>query len=509
MTIRLPHNYTARPYQENIWRAMRDGAKRACCVWHRRSGKDKTFLNIMTIRAHKRIGAYYYFFPTYQQGRRILWDGMDREGFKFLNHIPESLREKTNSTEMKVTLKCGSIIQVVGTDNYDSIMGTNPLGCVFSEYSLQDPGAWDYIRPILVENEGWALFNYTPRGRNHGFELFEMARKNPEWFCELLTVDDTHSIPLSAIDSERQAGMEEAVVQQEFWCSFDAALQSCFFADTLARHKECNPGSLGYLDGDAAWHEDRVGTTEIWDFPYYRQDDFNGRRWKHRYAIGSDVAEGLGGDHDFSVAYVYDRLTDRFVARMRSNRIDAHLWGDHLNRLSTFYDRAIICPERTGAGISTVFRLLELNGNLYFKTKPAVAGKDITKVYGWPNQSTADAYYLAGNLKAYFANTASNIPDAKLLDEAASYIKTEGGKLDHDDGFKSDCVVAAGCALEGSLFLPGPPELMPLSAPVRRPPADMSEVAALERQQIEKEFMDQFQATEDGIREVLDSWRDE
>ena len=35
----------------------------------------------------------------------------------------------------------------------------------------QEHGNREYLRPILVENEGWALFIYTPRGRNHGHAI--------------------------------------------------------------------------------------------------------------------------------------------------------------------------------------------------------------------------------------------------------------------------------------------------------------------------------------------------
>ena len=72
-----------------------------------------------------------------------------------------------NVTEMKIKLKNGSLFQVVGTDNIDSVVGTNPIVCVFSEYSLQDKRAWEFIRPILRENDGIAIFIYTPRGKTH------------------------------------------------------------------------------------------------------------------------------------------------------------------------------------------------------------------------------------------------------------------------------------------------------------------------------------------------------
>jgi len=122
--------------------------------------KDKSYINVVAKEAMKTVGIYYYFFPTYSQGRKILWDGLDRDGFKFLDHIPGAIRaKKPNEAEMKITLVNGSIFQVIGTDNIDSVVGTNPRGCVFSEYSLQNPAAWEYMRPILAENDGWAAFN--------------------------------------------------------------------------------------------------------------------------------------------------------------------------------------------------------------------------------------------------------------------------------------------------------------------------------------------------------------
>jgi poly-beta-hydroxyalkanoate depolymerase len=44
---------------------------------------------------------------------------------------------------------------------------------------------------ILAENGGWAVFIYTPRGKNHGHSLYQMAKKSNEWFCQNLTINDT------------------------------------------------------------------------------------------------------------------------------------------------------------------------------------------------------------------------------------------------------------------------------------------------------------------------------
>lgn len=224
INVRIPFNYKARPYQKPFWRAMQmQGYKRACLVWHRRAGKDKSVLNFTVDQAlNERVGVYYHCLPSYNQGRKVLWDGIDKDGFKMLDHIPDDVIAKKNNTEMKVELVNGSIWQVIGADNYDAVMGSNPVGIVLSEYSVSDryPMAWDYFRPILAENGGWAIFIFTPRGRNHAFQIYQMALQNEGWFAELLTADDTGAITRQDIDEERKAGMGEDMIRQEFYCDF-------------------------------------------------------------------------------------------------------------------------------------------------------------------------------------------------------------------------------------------------------------------------------------------------
>jgi len=442
---------------------MDSGYKRGVCVWHRRAGKDKTYLNYLAKEMVRRVGIYYYFFPTYNQGKKILWDGIDRTGFKYMDHIPAALREKTSQQEMKIVLKNNSIFQIIGTDNIDSIMGTNPIGCVFSEFSLQNPAAWDYIRPILTENGGWAIFNFTPRGRNHAYLLYEMASHNPDWYCEMLTVDDTKRedgtpvITPEMVQAEREAGMSEELVQQEFYCSFDAALSACFFADTLARHTNTAGGVIGSLSRDSkgtvTFAEDKKGVVELWRYPYMLLDGYDGLNWHNRYAIGSDISEGL--QQDYSTAYVYDRVLHEFVARMRSNRIDSMSWAQMVIDLSDYYDRALIVPERNGAGISVCKYLADHKANVYVNMQPAKVGGAATRVIGW-TETQQSKYDLCGDLKEYFRSTKGRIYDRVLLGECAVFIKTESGSLEADEGFHDDCVIGAGLAIQGHYWLPAP-----------------------------------------------------
>lgn len=204
-----------------VWK----GVTRAAAIWHRRAGKDLTALSITRDKMSQRIGTYFHCLPSYNQGRKILWDGMDSQGRPFLDIFPPEMRVKTNSSEMKIEMINGCKWQIIGADNFDSVVGTNPIGIVFSEWAISEryPLAWDYFRPMLIENGGWALFIYTPRGRNHGWQLYNTALHSDEWFAEILTVDDTGVVSPQDIERERRDGLSEDMIQQEFYCSFLAS----------------------------------------------------------------------------------------------------------------------------------------------------------------------------------------------------------------------------------------------------------------------------------------------
>jgi len=287
--ITIPHNFIPRPYQHELLEAMDSGYNRAIAVWSRRAGKDKTLINLIVKKALERVGVYYYFFPTFTQGRRVMWDGIDNAGFKFLDHIPAGLVASKNSTEMKIVLINGSIIQIVGTDDVDRVRGSNPVGCVFSEYAFQNPQAYDIVRPILRANGGWAVFNSTPFGENHFFKLWEEANKNDKWFTQLVTIDtalDNDGLPYITkedIDEEIASGMSDEMVEQEFYCSFTSNVSGFYYRKQLNAAKDeeriCNVPheescvvdtwwDLGIGDQTAIWFTQTVGK-EIHVIDYY------------------------------------------------------------------------------------------------------------------------------------------------------------------------------------------------------------------------------------------------
>jgi len=229
MEINLP-TLDLRPYQRPFWQAMESGADRAILCWLRRAGKDTVSLQWTCFDAHRNIGNYWHLFPEKEQSRKALWNGINREGQRIIDiAFPPELRAATNDSEMRITFKCGSTWQLGGSDRYDSLVGSNPRGVVFSEYAIANPRAYDFIRPILAENGGWALFPYTPRGRNHGFELYEKAQIDDQSFAEVLTCDDTQHMTADALERER-AEMSDELYLQEYFGSFDFGLEGSYYA---------------------------------------------------------------------------------------------------------------------------------------------------------------------------------------------------------------------------------------------------------------------------------------
>ena len=254
----MPYKYEPYPFQRKAWDAKAEGYKNFIFVWHRRAGKDKTLWNMFisfVVSEWETPGLYFYCLPTATQARKVIWNGIDNDGFPFLDHIPKAIVANMTKQDMTITLTNGTIIQLVGSDNYDRLVGSNPKGLCFSEYSVGNPLGWEFMRPVLKANGGWALFPYTPRAKNHGFTLIEGAKRlnakrisreqQPTWFIQKETVDTTtrhdgsRILTEEDIEDERDLGMSEDLIQQEYYCSFDAAVQGAIYGEQMRKvHSE-------------------------------------------------------------------------------------------------------------------------------------------------------------------------------------------------------------------------------------------------------------------------------
>ena len=98
---------------------------------------------------------------------------------------------------------------------------------------------------MLAENNGWACFISTPRGRNHAKTMYDYALQAPDWFAERLTVNDTDALtPEQQRETlaEMQAlyGVEHgaAMYKQEYECDWASALLGSFYALEMQQVRE-------------------------------------------------------------------------------------------------------------------------------------------------------------------------------------------------------------------------------------------------------------------------------
>jgi hypothetical protein len=165
--------------------------------------------------------------------------GITEDGRRIIYFIPKELKSRVNNSEMIIELINGSIIQIIGSEQYDSLRGTNPKGVVFSEYAMQDPRCWtEIISPVLLKNGGWALFNTTPLGRNHAYDLWKMAEESDDWYTQKLTVEDTNLITPEQLLQELAEGKTQEVIQQEYYCSFEKGLDGSYYGRLIQTARE-------------------------------------------------------------------------------------------------------------------------------------------------------------------------------------------------------------------------------------------------------------------------------
>lgn len=275
--MQIPYNWSPRPYQIPVWNYFMNGGKRAALVAHRRWGKDEIAGHLTAVMAMQKPATYWHMLPQAAQARKAIWEAVNpHTGIRRIDEwFPPQIREAKKEQEMMIKFTNGSTWQVVGSDNYNSLVGSPPYGVVLSEWSLADPSAWAYLRPILLENGGYALFIYTARGKNHGYKTYNLACKSDEWYAEKSQADKTDvfteeqmQIELQEYQSDYGDDAGKAFWLQEYFCSFDSAIPGAYYAGELAKAE--SDGRITRVPYDESmpvetwWDIGRTDYTAIW-----------------------------------------------------------------------------------------------------------------------------------------------------------------------------------------------------------------------------------------------------
>lgn len=337
-----------------VWRYLEKGGRHAELIWHRRSGKDEIALHRAACAAFERVAGYWHMLPEYGQARKAIWDAVNpHTGKKRIDEaFPHELRKTTRNQEMIIEFKNGSTWQVVGSDSYNSLVGSAPAGIVYSEWALANPNARAYLRPIIAENRGWQIFITTARGKNHAYKTFKAAQNNSDAYAEILDIEQTGVLTLEEIEREKQAYIDDfgpdyglSKFEQEYMCSFTAANLGAILAGGISRldkmgrigpHVQFDPDGADFFISADIGRKD----TSTW---YFWQPKVGG------YSI-FDYDSGFGLDAD----QWCDRLEEKIVGYRKKTgaRALGKIWLPHDARSKTFaakYSGVEIFINRFGA----------------------------------------------------------------------------------------------------------------------------------------------------------------
>lgn len=239
-------------------------------VAHRRAGKTVARINKLIKKAticQLPNPRFRYIAPFYVQAKDIAW--------LYLKHYAEPLIRlggKVNESELSITLPHNNaLIRLYGAENAERMRGVYSDGDVLDEVQgMSKSFLSQIILPSLADRQGWLDASGTPQGWSNLLgELHKMASADPEnWFLQVLRASETGILPEDELARQKLL-MSDNEYDQEFECSFDAAIAGSVYGKWMAqalaegritdkvKHDPNYPvytaWDLGYGDPNAIW----------------------------------------------------------------------------------------------------------------------------------------------------------------------------------------------------------------------------------------------------------------
>lgn len=244
----------------------------AVMVAHRRAGKTVACvaeLVAWALAATRPDERYAYVAPQFNQAKDIAWAYVKR----LTSDVPGV---DYNESELRADLPNGSRIRLYGADNPDRLRGLYLDGVILDEYADMKPRVWgEIIRPLLADRKGWAAFIGTPKGHNEFYDIWQYAQGQADWFHMKLTASTSGLIDKAELLDARR-GMTDDQYEQEFECSFEAAIVGAYYGRELAQAEKDqritkvahDPAAKVYTAWDLGYRDD----TAIWWFQIVRDE---------------------------------------------------------------------------------------------------------------------------------------------------------------------------------------------------------------------------------------------
>lgn len=262
--------YRPRPHQRHIHNHLRRFNSLVC---HRRFGKSVLCVNSLidaALRCNKPDPRFGYIAPLFSQAKDIAWSYVKNYGLP----IPSA---QANESELRLDFPNGARVRLYGADNPDRLRGLYFDGVVLDEPADMRPRLWsEIIRPALSDRLGWATFIGTPKGKNDFWRIHSEAMKDDEWYAGVFRASETQIVAASELVAARKH-MTEDQYEQEFECSFDAAITGAVYGKWISdiEKKGQIKASLPIIEGvpvNTAWDLGFDDATAIWFYQVIRDE---------------------------------------------------------------------------------------------------------------------------------------------------------------------------------------------------------------------------------------------
>jgi len=184
----------------------------------RRFGKTFLALNELAKFSRYPKKKVWYIAPTFRMCKDIMLSPLVE---KMTKHKWIS---KVNYSDLTITLKNKSLIQLRSSDNFNSLRGVGLDFICIDEFSDVDERAWfEVLRPTLSDKsrEGSALFLGTPRGfGNWSYNLYKRQDNDKNWKSFQFTTLDGGQVSQSEIDQAKN-DLDDRTFRQEYMASFE------------------------------------------------------------------------------------------------------------------------------------------------------------------------------------------------------------------------------------------------------------------------------------------------
>lgn len=288
--VQIDTGYKPRPLQRKIHNELKRFNVLVC---HRRFGKTVLVINEMLdrgLRNNLRNPQYAYIAPNYGAAKRIAWDYIK----DFTRHIPNV---KVNEAELRVDIHRPPPyddrirFMLLGAENPNSLRGIFLDGAILDEFAECDPKIWgEVIRPALSDRKGWAIFIGTPKGQNHFYDIYHKTIGHNNWYQKIYKASETGVIDQEELE-DAKATMSDEEYEQEYECSFNAALIGAYYSKQLRTIEQkgflSNPVPYDpALVVNTAWDLGMGDSTAIWFWQQYGNEI---RIIDHYEASGEDI----------------------------------------------------------------------------------------------------------------------------------------------------------------------------------------------------------------------------